>query len=600
MKKSSLISQCKNEYTKLFTIDWIEEYNWSDVSQYEYNLKDGIRKINEYIEVCFNYFSKSIVSGEYILKGNLDYDLLTFTNSISNDYPPCDDTEKLLLYKEYQKLDNNLRLIINKYRSFISFVNNQISQEYHQYIVSAFYAKGGPLSYRLFSILDKYIFHISLLDHSLSYDRKVIQELILLNEELTNEILEAKEEHKSILRIVKEKCCFLLNKLVYFDGTTEYYINFASKKFDFKGIESAAFKEFDKQFEYFHKDSYSDNDSIVREWQSLCVKKQLKIGKMILLMKNYIDSHQTDIVQVNNLLKKFNDLHCILCDKHKRRQFDIYALSTMKNYMYNSRLSFMMRQKDYDFSKLRKDMDEISSIQNTTFIYNFYPYKKAVEYIIKDIRNLMQAKECSSDNITERVAALELYLSKLSSNLKWCESKRFYPVQNIYNECISVDSTYDGLIFTASSFSRPLKYDKLNDSLQELKSETRMLKNEIALYKERKEIEALKGEIDGSKKNNIEILGAFTAVITFLFGSANIFSNDKISTSSQILNIVSLGLVLLLFVSAIYFLTIRKEEKKEDYFNQPRFWAFGIGAIVYAIILAIIVIKLICASSNGV
>ena len=122
------------------------------------------------------------------------------------------------------------------------------------------------------------------------------------------------------------------------------------------------------------------------------------------------------------------------------------------------------------------------------------------------------------------------------------------------------------------------------------------MKNELALYEERVEIQQLKREMDSSKKSNIEILGAFTAVITFLFGCVNVFSNDnnsQLSIVDQIEHIVCLGLILLLFVNAIYFLTIKKEKKLIDYLQHPRFYAFGLSSIAYVVILVVLVLKLL-------
>lgn len=164
----------------------------------------------------------------------------------------------------------------------------------------------------------------------------------------------------------------------------------------------------------------------------------------------------------------------------------------------------------------------------------------------------------------------------------------------MYNEC---SKSFDRIrVFTPSSYSRPIDYKALNDDLQQYKTDVGILKGEISLHKERTKIEALKTEIDASKKSNIEILSLFTAVITFLFGCVNIFSdknNISISISQQILQIVCLGLILLLFVSAIYLLTLRREESIGAYFKHPRFYFFGLSILGYIVILCIIVIKVL-------
>jgi hypothetical protein len=75
----------------------------------------------------------------------------------------------------------------------------------------------------------------------------------------------------------------------------------------------------------------------------------------------------------------------------------------------------------------------------------------------------------------------------------------------------------------------------------------------------------------------------------------NIFSVDNNATMSfkeQVGHIVCLGLILLLFVNAIYFLTLRKEAAFKEYLKHPRFYAFGLSAIFYVALLAFLLLQL--------
>lgn len=587
----------KAKYVSDFDVDWIEKYDWSNKSSIEESHKIGIKKISDFIDHCFVYFCKSIISGEYIIKGQIDNDLSEICEIIGNEYQPNDSIPlKQQLYQEYQKLDENIFLIVNKYRHFIYTITNKINQEHHQYIVNAIYTNGKIISIPQFDVLYNRVFDIFMLDHSLSYDKVDLQRLILIFEELNKKESLKSESIKPIYKILKEKCSFLIKKLVYFnDGLNEYAVDFSRKEININDVQSEAFKDFDVSFNFFHKEVYLGNEPMVLDWQRRCQNKSIKIGQMILLMKYYKDYKGSVNQQVDNLIKAFDSLYKNLLNKFSERQFDIYALYTLKNYMYNSRLSFRMKH-NYTFDKLCVDMDEIEGIQADTHIKNFYPYKKAVKFLIDDIRGDFNNEIFSEDSIMRKFSYLNEYIDKFNEAVIWCKEEKFYPVQNMYNECIVRDTAYGGVVFMASSYSRPIKYDKLYDDIEEFKSEARLLKNEISLFKERAAIAQLKKEIDASKKSNIEILGAFTAVITFLFGCVNIFSDNenvnRTTLTDNIANIIGLGLILLLFVSAIYFLTVRRESSWTEYFKHPRFIVFGLSIIVYMVVLFLYLFKI--------
>ncbi len=583
--KKTLIQGCIDTYNSCFTIDWIEDYDWNDTTKHNDNYKNGIQKIKNFSELCFVEFSKSLIAGEYILYSSVDSDLEKFERIVENEYSP-DHTIKLKhqLYKEYRNLDANLHLTISRYRQLFHLVTNKTSQTYHKYLVNAVSTKGKQLTSSIFDALHAYAFDIYTMDHMLSYDSDDIQKLILIHESLAKEELVQNAEIQPIYQVLKEKSYYLIKKMGYFDGAAEYSIDYKIKQINRGSIQAEAFKDFDKFFEFFHKQEYSDDESLVFLWENNCRVQKASFAEMILLMKYYKDNTNTTERQIENLIEKFNQKYNNDYTSISSRQFDVYALHTLKNYMYNCRLSFRMKH-DYNFKFLCEDMRDLEYIQSATYIKNFYPFKKAILYLLQDMRLDLKNRTCPENILTQKLDSLTSYINKLEHAIKWCEEQRFYPVQNLYEDCVRQDAQYNYTVFTASSFSRPIKYDRLRDELQEFKSEARLLKNEISLQKERSNIEHLKSEIDASKKSNIEILGIFTAVITFLFGCVNIFSNDNnatLSISQQIQHVACLGLFLLLFISCIYILTVRKETLL---LNWVRFLILGLGALGYIIIL---------------
>lgn len=47
-----------------------------------------------------------------------------------------------------------------------------------------------------------------------------------------------------------------------------------------------------------------------------------------------------------------------------RKNIILVALDTIRNYIYNSRLSISMSEQDYSFERLKKDIAEIDELQN--------------------------------------------------------------------------------------------------------------------------------------------------------------------------------------------------------------------------------------------
>ena len=326
----------------------------------------------------------------------------------------------------------------------------------------------------------------------MSYNRHEFPKLILLLERLSKEESLSDEPIKSVFTILKEKCAFLIKKLVYLDGQIEYSINFKNKLIYKSDISTNVFKKFNAYFDFFYRDNYSVNEKFVIEWQKLCYEKKASIGQMVLLIKYYKDSKVATIKQVDRLLAEFNHKYKRIYNKYINRQFDIFALNTIKNYMHNCRLSFLMSH-DYSFDMLLTDMATIEEIQDETRIKNFYPYRKAVDFIINDIQNDIQYGNTVEEKILiKKLSKLNEFLAKLEDSIRWCKEQDFYPVQLFYNECITYNQDFHLRIFIPSSFSRPINYNKLLENLDQYKIKAEMLKSEIPILKERLEIEELK------------------------------------------------------------------------------------------------------------
>lgn len=181
---------------------------------------------------------------------------------------------------------------------------------------------------------------------------------------------------------------------------------------------------------------------------------------------------------------------------------------------------------------------------------------------------------------------LQYCIARFSEAMQWCRTNCFYPIQNTYRECLVPVADF-GAVFVASSFCRSIRYDKLKDELNYFKSQVLLVDNEIALRGEQEEMRNLKKDIDKSRTREVEILSVFTAIITFLFGTIGFFADNKEKDFLHLIfSVFGLGAILMIFVSGIHLLTMRREKKVKDYFKHPRM-CFCLFTILASVILII-------------
>lgn len=284
--------------------------------------------------------------------------------------------------------------------------------------------------------------------------------------------------------------------------------------------------------------------------------------------------------QIDNILEDFSVLynHAI---HDLQDDFDLYAWRTMINYIHNCRLSYLLyrRKKKLTFEELKQAIDKIDALQQDTCIQNFYPYKKACEYLIELLKK--ELKDRNITNYQEKFELLEKLIEDFERTLKWCHSKHFYPIQLPRDFC-----RVEGLeikLMLPSTFSKSINYPKLFENLDEFKRELRFLKESLRMIEQTKELNSLKDSLKASEKKYIEIGGIFVSAITFLFGTINIFTNDKTSPLQMFISTMGLGILLILFASLLV-LVVNKNR-----FDSFKTWLFALIVIGYTVLLCFII-----------
>ena len=152
--------------------------------------------------------------------------------------------------------------------------------------------------------------------------------------------------------------------------------------------------------------------------------------------------------------------------------------------------------------------------------------------------------------LNDKIDELERLIVSFEDALKWSEFHKFFPFQLPFEESLVYSSDYDLKLFVPSAFARNIDYKKLKEELALFKKEKDNLIFLLNLSKERREIEKIKESIKDADKKAFDTIAVFTASITFLFGTINIFMNNTtLGISMLISNTVGLGVLLLLFMS---------------------------------------------------
>ena len=394
------------------------------------------------------------------------------------------------------------------------------------------------------------------------------------------------------IKALDGKCLFLLKKLLIYDKSgVDYMFDFKAQHLDVDILKQSWLKNLEVKFEFYRMDNTS-GASYGKELDRMAYFKQLRVSLYPLLMKYNKDYHSESLGQINNIISEFNSQYLFLKNKYCNRPYDLYALNTLKSYMYNSRLSFKLRSGEYIIADLKTDMDEIISIQQEMRIVDYYPFMIAAEYLGK----MIEDKEISDlDKSRTMFQLMNKYVHRFEESYLICHQQCFYPLQSLYNDSLNPYDSF-GAVFIASSYCRPVQYPKVKEHLDALQTKCLLCKNIIHLKEERLEIESLKKGIDHSKKQTIEIISVYTAIITFLFGTIDFFASGKSgSFVNQIYNIISLGIILLLFVSSIAVLTTRHEDVFRHYFKHPRVWLSIVSILV---LLSLLIYLIVCVAPN--
>ena len=550
---SSLVKKSIRQYNTLFPDDWIEQLNWTSEEDAKASFECGRTKILDFVKTCFVQIGKSLLSGEYIIGRNEFEKAKTFFEEYwSKDHlsPLNEDKIEIVRYKEhiwqlYELLDENIKALFLGYTRLIVAIDEKLEYSKYNYLFKLETIDPKPMKdFMLFMVLRDIIIPICDIEHHLAYEDDIRKKLGFYIEHL--EILcdnNENSEVKEVLLLAKHKASFMLKKLIRSEEPFNILINSEKKTISRDSLSSfpESINKFFYQYQCVHeKQIYSDEN--IASCQCRIISKQQSFLDMALLMHYYCSTNKT-IKQIDNLLSQFNSKYNDLFQKRYHFKFDNHALCTLRNFMYNCRLSYMVNH-EYSLDELEKDIKEIQAIQNEAFVYNFYPYKKAIEFLIKNIREKVEQRDLNYD-YDSKINLLESYIKNFDENLEWCENHKFYPIQLPFKECV-VD--VDGCkVFLPSTVTRPINYKKLREEQASYHRSLEFFITSQIYLKDKKDIQNVKDDVRNIEKRYLGLGSILIGVVTFLLGSINIFTDYNASIAEMSQAILGLGIILVIF-----------------------------------------------------
>lgn len=230
-----------------------------------------------------------------------------------------------------------------------------------------------------------------------------------------------------------------------------------------------------------------------------------------------------------------------------------YYLSVAITYAINNLLSLHI-ELDSPFETIENIFENALLLQEKSKVKDYFADFKFLEYLIGILDNLS-----SSGQIITEVSRANLIVSKCidlvnsyQNKILWTNEQYNYIFSLPFKECMVDSSNADiGEMFIYSSFLLPLSKEKYHQEFEENKQKVFRYQASISVINNlSKDILNLKEEqtnINKRESKSMEIIGIFTAMVTFVAGTIQSFG--FISTPFQaVMFTISFGSALFLFV----------------------------------------------------
>ena len=546
-----LISDVERLIKERFPAGWIDSLNWSDKENSKASFFEGQKRLEELENSLFVTFSKTIIQGDHLRFSSSGIDGLL--NKYVCEIVEDKNSSKNSLQNRYQQTLKDLQSAIKLTKYHFDITSEFFSaSDSNRQIINFLEVDQRRNDSSWVSILETIIL-ICYFEYRFSYDSNKIQELLVCREQLLKSKREATDTSvRQCIECAILKVTMSLLKLSHFakDKKIEYKFNFVSTVVNPEEMNLLLTEDYHNYLKFIDPEN-KITELDVYKWQTHNGNKWARLGQMVLLMRYYTKVTKS-LKQAQNLLDEYE----LFYEEKKNAvfyKFNNYALRSVRVFMHNCLFSLKCKNPDkFDFDTIKSNLEDIDIVQNECMIHNYHPYKKAVEYAIKSIKKDIEEKT-EKGKLYKKFEYLKSWQLSYRENIDWCRQNQRYAFQLTFRECTDVGKDYK--VFHPSSFSRPLKFKDIYKRRDEIELKISILENELSKYDEILSIKDAQEKINNMERKNMEQMGLFITLTTFLVGLLSIFigNNSQVSIVEKMRYVIALGLILLVFVCVGYF-----------------------------------------------
>ena len=541
-------------------------------------VQSACKKIQRFIEYSFIHLSRSILSGEYMVEPKFNSILKKYIDKVaglSEEETSPDPGEpipplKVFLFGLFEDFQRSLYNALRKYQSFLS----EVDYKYQLNARNPIYGLYKAFKDRQVKILAEFedlVVPLCRYDYLIYSTSETRQELLHLGKKIKSfkDNVNSKEI-KGLCLLLEKKCNFYLKKIS--SESFDYEDDFELVTVDPQTLDIGDFVEFEKSSEK------SQGELLVyinqmRELQRSDSRYKDTLRNMSELIKEFMCRYKAHKWQDNPPQSKLGE------------SYDTFAWNSVYNYLYNCRFSFIVKNKtDIKLDEICKELHDIEKIQHITGIKNFHPYEKALDAIITCADSHIKNEDVDEVLMKNKFKELDRILEEYRTSIEWCKSHKFIAFQLPFKESCVYSDAHKLNLFVPSAFMNNENYDRLKEIAEKYELRKQLLNIFSSVTKEKKEVDNIKNSISETNKKAYDMLALFSAAITFLFGTVNIFiANHDKSVLLLICNTMGLGVLLILFM-CLYLLVspvlIQRLNWKE-YVKSIRFYLGIIAIIIY-------------------
>lgn len=364
-------------------------------------------------------------------------------------------------------------------------------------------------------------------------------------EDLKNDI---DEEY---LDILIEKSLFLLVKFKYQDDNFLQFANYYDGEVKLVIHDEEDLVYFKELFKKTHICSTRESNALQRLF--LSVDRYSDIYYRFFIRCHYYKKALKSITELDALIKDFEEF-----SKTTQDSYSIFCNKVCLNYLYNCRLSLLLKVENNSIHGVWSESVRITNIQDHTLFYNYFPYIKLAQwycsYIESNITDLTKI-----DDLKRAVCEMQRCVDKANEHIRHSEflTGSFLPYRPGLDACIETINLKDGSqlkVFISTSYMVPVDYVKAKKDISKLTSQhikynaiienehkvkdlidpierdqqnlkQRIIESELRQQNSINQSETnINAELKHNLRSNVQILGIFAGLVLFVSGSVQIYN----------------------------------------------------------------------------